>query len=81
MNNKVVLAKSLATPMLSKFTSVGPGFTGGVLGEGYAYALRKGDTELKEKLMRVVAEVVSDGTIKRVSEKWMGVDITPAAKK
>lgn len=81
MNNKVVLAKSLATPMLSKFTSVGPGFTGGVLGEGYAYGLRKGDTELKEKLTRVVAELVSDGTIKRVSEKWLGFDITPAAKK
>jgi octopine/nopaline transport system substrate-binding protein len=73
----VALRKSLSVPALKDFTLAGPSFAGGVLGLGYGAALRKSDTELREKFDRVLGEAVQDGTIKRLSDKWLGIDVTP----
>jgi arginine transport system substrate-binding protein len=40
--------------------------------EGVGIALKKGNTELKEKLEKVIAELKQDGTIKKLITKWFG---------
>ena len=44
--------------------------------EVVAVAFRKDDHELREKLNKALAEMKKDGTCKKISEKWMGADIT-----
>ncbi len=39
-------------------------------------AVRKEDKELQEKLQGAVDELLSDGSLKGLSEKWIGLDIT-----
>lgn len=56
---------------------VGPHFQGGLLGPGIGVALRKGDTELKAKFDDAIKAAIADGTVKALSEKWFGFDITP----
>ena len=55
----------------------GPRFQGGILGKGSAIGLRKTDVELKAKLDYAIRDAVADGTIKRLSEKYFGYDVTP----
>jgi polar amino acid transport system substrate-binding protein len=38
--------------------------------------MRKDDTELKAKLDKVLEEMKADGTSSKISEKWLGMDIT-----
>ncbi|WP_342359553.1 transporter substrate-binding domain-containing protein [Terrarubrum flagellatum] len=56
---------------------VGPRFQGGLLGRGSAIGLRKSDTELKAKFDEAITSALNDGTIKQLSEKWFGFDVTP----
>ncbi len=77
INSQIALRKSLSTPPLKDFEFVGPSFMGGVFGGGYGVGLRKGEDQLKAKLETAVRSVVADGTIKRLSEQWLGVDATP----
>ena len=55
----------------------GPRFQGGLLGRGSGIGLRKADTELKAKLDTAIAAATADGTIKRLSERHFGYDVTP----
>lgn len=55
----------------------GPRFQGGLLGKGAAIALRKDETALKDKLDVAIEAAKADGTIKRLSEKYFGFDVTP----
>lgn len=56
---------------------VGPHFQGGLLGPGIAIGFRKGESVLKEEFDQAIALAITDGTIKKLSEKWFGFDITP----
>jgi octopine/nopaline transport system substrate-binding protein len=56
----------------------GPRYGGGPLGFGVAVGLRKGDAELIAKFDAAVKAAVADGTVKTLSTKWFGFDITPA---
>lgn len=58
-------------------TLAGPRFSGGPLGFGVAVGLRKSDPELQAKFSAAVAAAVADGTVKTLSVKWFGFDITP----
>jgi octopine/nopaline transport system substrate-binding protein len=62
----------------SNGAAVAPGYTfgGGVLGQGQAVALRKGDPDLKAMFNKALAEVKADGTLKQLSMKWFSADIT-----
>jgi len=55
----------------------GPAFSGGMLGLGVAVGIRKEDNDLKTAFDDAVKSAIADGTIKRLSEKWFKVDMTP----
>jgi octopine/nopaline transport system substrate-binding protein len=48
-----------------------------LLGKGAGIAVRKTDSGLKEKFDEAITQAKTDGTIKRLSEKHFGFDITP----
>ena len=60
-----------------KYMIAGPGFVGGVIGEGIGVGLRQDDAELKKMFDDAIAASIADGTIKRLSEKWFKLDVTP----
>jgi octopine/nopaline transport system substrate-binding protein len=74
---QTALTATLAKPDFSGFTIAGPGFVGGVFGLGTGAGLRKEDTKLKEMLNAAIDGAIADGTIKRISEKWVKTDVTP----
>ena len=69
--------RTLEKPEFKDYVMVGPGLTGGVLGEGVGVGLRKADTDLKKMFDEAIAAAIKDGTVKKLSEKWFKVDITP----
>ncbi|NVZ64376.1 transporter substrate-binding domain-containing protein [Pseudomonas gingeri] len=55
----------------------GPVIQGPIWGEGEAFGFRQKDPELKAKFDAALKEAMADGTIKKLSEKWFKVDLTP----
>lgn len=53
----------------------GPGFVGGVLGEGMGVGLRKADPDLKALFDKAIAAANADGTTSKLAEKWFGYDV------
>lgn len=47
-----------------------------ITSEEYAVGFLKGNTELKEKVDKALAEMSEDGTLAEISKKWFGSDIT-----
>lgn len=74
---QTALAATLTKPEFADYTVAGPGFVGGLFGMGTGAGLRKEDTKLKEMLNAAIDSAIVDGTIKRISEKWVGTDVTP----
>ncbi|CAG9236727.1 Octopine-binding periplasmic protein [Paraburkholderia caribensis] len=78
MANITVLNKAVSQPDMKDATLAGPRFIGGVLGGGTTnVALRKRDTELKEKFDAAIKSVNDDGTNKKLMQKWFGLDLSP----
>ena len=48
--------------------------------EQYGVGFLKGNTELRDKVEKVLEEMAADGTMAKVSEKWFGKDITILGK-
>jgi octopine/nopaline transport system substrate-binding protein len=71
------LAATLAKPEFADYVVAGPGFVGGVFGLGTGAGLRKQDTKLKDMFNTAISAAIADGTIKRISEKWVKTDVTP----
>lgn len=44
--------------------------------EAYGVGIRKGDTKMVEAFNKAYGEMKTDGTLKAISEKWFGSDIT-----
>lgn len=74
---QTALAATLSKADFAGFTLAGPGFVGGVFGSGTGAGLRKEDAKLKEMLNTAIDAAIADGTIKRISEKWVKTDVTP----
>lgn len=55
----------------------GPQIGGPIWGEGEALAFRQQDADLKAKFDGALKEAMADGTVKRLSEKWFKLDLTP----
>ena len=60
----------LKRPEAKEFVFVGPELKGGVLGEGAAIAIRKGDNELRDRFNKALAEIRADGTYDRITKKY-----------
>ena len=75
--NQSALVATLDKPEFKDFTIVGPGLTGGVLGGGVSVGLRKDEADLKTMFDDAIASATADGTIKKLSEKWFKINITP----
>ena len=74
---QTALTATLSKPEFADYTLAGPGFVGGLFGLGTGAGLRKEDTKLKEMLNAAIDGAIADGTIKRISEKWVKTDVTP----
>lgn len=48
--------------------------------EQYAIGFKKGNTELRDKVQGALEEMAADGTLKTISEKWFGEDVTTVGK-
>lgn len=44
--------------------------------EPIGIAFKKGETELQGEVQKIIDEMVKDGTMKKISEKWFGEDMT-----
>jgi octopine/nopaline transport system substrate-binding protein len=74
---QTALAATLAKPEFDQYKIAGPGFLGGVFGRGTGAGLRKEETALKDMLDKAIDEAIADGTIKKLSLKWVNTDVTP----
>ena len=45
-----------------------------------SYAFRKEDEELVKAINILLVDMAQDGTLRRISEKWFGVDVSIAGK-
>ena len=62
---------------LHELAIVGPKFIGGPFGVGEGMGIRKADADLTAKFDKALAEAIADGTVKKLSEKWFKIDMTP----
>lgn len=60
------------------FARVGPGFSGGVFGEGVGVGIRQEDTALVEKFDAAIQAAIEDGTVSALATKWFGFDSSAA---
>lgn len=67
----------LSKPENKGLVFTGPEIKGPIWGEGEAFAFRKEDNDLKERFNIELKKAMDDGTIKKLSEKWFKVDLTP----
>lgn len=83
LDGTLVLAPAGQSGFLSRPDGKDYGFVGDavrddkILGSGIAFGLRKGDTQLKEKLDTAIAKVQKDGVVKELSKKYFGdIDVS-----
>ncbi len=74
--NATVLAAALEKDDMKGAKLTGPLFSGKVFGL-IGVGLRKEDTALKARFDDVIKAAVADGTVKKLSEKWFKVDVSP----
>ncbi|MGZ2461601.1 MULTISPECIES: transporter substrate-binding domain-containing protein [Rhizobium] len=77
MASMAYLTTASQKPGNEDMTTAGPRFQGGFLGRGSSVGLRKDDTKLKAMFNDAIGAAKADGTIKTLSEKWFGFDVTP----
>jgi octopine/nopaline transport system substrate-binding protein len=75
--DQTALSATKDKPEFKDYVIVGPGLTGGVLGGGVSVGLRQADQDLKKMFDEAIASAKADGAIKKLSEKWFKLDITP----
>jgi octopine/nopaline transport system substrate-binding protein len=68
---------ALASPDNASLGTTGPEIAGPIWGEGEGLGLRQGDPELKALFDDAIAAAIADGTVKKLSEKWLKIDVTP----
>lgn len=55
---------------------VGPGMTGGPLGQGVGVGIRQEDGTLRERFSDAINSTIADGTLSRLAVEWFEVDIS-----
>jgi octopine/nopaline transport system substrate-binding protein len=72
-----VMVATASKPDASELAVVGPRFIGGAFGAGTGMGIRKSDADLTAKFDSALAAAIADGTVKKLSEQWFKVDMTP----
>ena len=70
---------TLKKPGGDQMRFAGPLWVGGMLGQGAGIAMRKSDADLKALLNTALQEALADGSVRKLSLKWFGIDISPAS--
>ena len=70
-------AATASKPDAKDLAIVGPTFIGGVFGVGEGMGIRKSDADLTARFDKALAAAIADGTVKKLSEKWFKIDMTP----
>lgn len=70
-------ASAFTKPENKGLAFTGPKIAGTVWGPGEALAFRQSDKDLKAKFDQGIQAALADGTVKRLSLKWLKVDATP----
>ncbi len=78
VNGRSFLFNSTKLAGFENMVLTGPVLDGGIFGGGVGFGLRKTDTDLKDKLDAAIKASAADGTLKTLSMKWFGFDITPS---
>lgn len=79
VNGRSYIFNAIEQPQNAEMMPVGPVFDEGMFGLGTGLGLRKQDTELKEALDAALKATAAEGTMKELSMKWFGFDVTPAS--
>ncbi|MDR6433027.1 transporter substrate-binding domain-containing protein [Brucella pseudogrignonensis] len=77
VNSRAFLSATAKIPGYEKLALTGPFYLGSVLGRGVGVGIRKSDTQLLKDFNEAIDSAKADGTIKRLSMKWFGFDVTP----
>ncbi|MGH1479598.1 MAG: transporter substrate-binding domain-containing protein [Geminicoccales bacterium] len=56
--------------------AVGPDLAGGLLGQGVGVGIRARDADLRAMFDKAIAAAIADGTVKQLSERWFGYDLS-----
>jgi len=83
LDGTLVMSAAGQSGFLDKPQGKGFGFIGkpveddAILGSGIGFGLRKDDTQLKQSLDTAIAKVQTDGTVKKLAEKYFpGIDVS-----
>jgi octopine/nopaline transport system substrate-binding protein len=76
-DDETAQAASLAGKGHEDLVLTGPQIAGPVWGPGIGLGLRQADTELKAAFDKAIQAAIADGTVKKLSEKWFKLDVTP----
>ena len=76
-DDDTVFLAAFKDPANKNLTLVGPKIGGPIWGPGEGYGIRKNEPELKAMFNKAIASALKDGTIKKLSMKWFGVDVAP----
>jgi octopine/nopaline transport system substrate-binding protein len=76
-DDETALTGAFATPGNEDLVLTGPAIAGSIWGAGEGLGLRQADTDLKAKFDDAIKASIADGTVKKLSEKWFKLDVTP----
>ncbi len=57
-----------------EFVMFGPGVRGGVLGDGVAFGIRKGNSALERNVNEALRAAAREGIVAKLSKQWFGID-------
>ncbi len=57
----------------------GPMLSGGTWGPGVGVGIRQSDTDLVAAFNKAIESARQDGTLKKLTEQWFGMDMSPPA--
>lgn len=75
--DNVVFARDRAEKSNGALKISGPFLVGGIQATNVCLGIRKEDGDLKVILNKALAEMKSDGTLAKISEKWFKLDLSP----
>lgn len=76
-NDATYFTSVMSKPENAAMAFGGPQIAGNIWGDGEALGLRKEDADLKALLDPAIAAALADGTVKKLSEKYFKLDVSP----